>query len=107
MKKIILSILGVFAILTLTAQTPMRPMGPNRTLPNQFRDFVDHQQRMGMERPTIEKKDGKVIITMSELQFERMEQMRKTQRFRMTHFQQQPVCQKCQLHHRRPQRGKI
>ena len=57
----------IIALLTITslganAQPPMQ-----RPLPNQFRDFVDHQQRW--ERPQIEHKDGKVIITMSEQQF--------------------------------------
>ncbi len=57
----------IIALLTITslganAQPPMQ-----RPLPNQFRDFVDHQQRW--ERPQIEHKDGKVIIIMSEQQF--------------------------------------
>jgi len=65
MKKLTTFLLGVFVTLTLAAQPPMGPQG-QRPLPNQFRDFVDHQQRWNMERPQIEKKDGKVIITMSE-----------------------------------------
>ena len=57
----------IIALLTITslganAQPPMQ-----RPLPNQFRDFVDHQQMWG--RPQIEHIDGKVIITMSEQQF--------------------------------------
>ena len=68
MKKLIMIALGVFVSLTLLAQQPMRPQGP-RVLPNQFRDFVDHQQMMELGRPQIERKDGKVIITMSEMQF--------------------------------------
>jgi hypothetical protein len=53
MKKLIMIALGVFVSLTLLAQQPMRPQGP-RVLPNQFRDFVDHQQMMEMGRPQIE-----------------------------------------------------
>ena len=106
MKKITLILFGVFATLTLAAQPPMRPQGV-RPLPNQFRDFVDHQQRWEMERPQIEKKDGKVIITMSEEQFKRMQQMRMAQRFRMAQHKQEPVCSKCQRHHGKPHRKKI
>lgn len=106
MKKITLILLGVFATLTLAAQPPMRPQG-QRPLPNQFRDFVDHQQRWEMERPQIEKKDGKVIITMSEEQFKRMQQMRAAQRIRMAQHKPQPVCSKCQRHHGKPHRRKV
>ena len=106
MKKITLILFGVFATLTLAAQPPMRPQG-QRPLPNQFRDFVDHQQRLEMERPQIEKKDGKVIITMSEEQFKRMQQMRAAQRFRMAQHKPQPVCSKCQRHHGKPHRRKV
>jgi len=34
-----------------------------RPLPNQFRDYVDF--RMQQEKPKVEHKDGKVIITMT------------------------------------------
>jgi len=61
MKKTILIVMSLFATLTLVAQQP-RGMRP---LPNQFRDFLDHQQGLERQRPHIEKKDGKVIITMS------------------------------------------
>jgi len=64
MKKLLLIALLAITSLGASAQPP-RPM--QRPLPNQFRDFVDHQQRW--ERPQIEHKDGKVIITMSEEQF--------------------------------------
>lgn len=106
MKKLTTFLLGVFVTLTLAAQPPMRPQG-QRPLPNQFRDFVDHQQRWNMERPQIEKKDGKVIITMSEEQFKRMQQMRAVQKFRMAHYKPQPVCSKCQRHHGKPHRRKV
>ena len=62
MKKLLLIALLAITSLGASAQPPMQ-----RPLPNQFRDFVDHQQRW--ERPQIEHKDGKVIITMSEEQF--------------------------------------
>lgn len=103
MKKIVLLIVSVFAILTLIAQPRFNNQRP---LPNQFRDFVDHQQRIHMERPKIEKKDGKVIITMSEEQFERMQDLRR-QRMRMIRFNEQPVCQKCKRHHGKPHRKKV
>ena len=96
MKKIALILFGVFATLTLAAQPPMRPQG-QRPLPNQFRDFVDHQQRLNGERPQIERKDGKVIITMTEQQFRRMRQLRQAQRIRMAQFQQ-PNCKHSRRH---------
>ena len=91
MKNFILSLLGAFVTLAVVAQPPMRVEG-QRPLPNQFRDFVDHQQRLSMQRPNIEKKDGKVIITMSEQQFERMRQMRMRQNFRQANFRNQSCC---------------
>ena len=64
MKKLLLIALLAITSLGANAQPP-RPI--QHPLPNQFRDFVDHQQMWG--RPQIEHKDGKVIITMSEQQF--------------------------------------
>ena len=107
MKKLISFVLGVFVTISLAAQPPMGPRVQGRPLPNQFRDFVDHQQRWNMERPQIEKKDGKVIITMTEEQFKRMQQMRASQRFRTAHHKPQPVCSKCQRHHGKPHRRKV
>ena len=104
MKKITLILFGVFATLTLAAQPPMRPQG-QRPLPNQFRDLMDHQQRMEIQRPQIEKKDGKVIITMTEEQFIRMRRIRKTQRFNHARFQKQSCCERCEMEQRRPHRG--
>jgi len=101
MKKIIMIALGVFVSLTLLAQQPMRPQG-QRVLPNQFRDFVDHQQRMEIGRPQIERKDGKVIITMSEMQFKRMQQLRMAQRYRLAQHRPEPQCSKCMKHHKKP-----
>lgn len=96
MKKITTILLAVFATLTLAAQPPMRPQG-QRPIPNQFRDFVDHQQRFNGERPQIERKDGKVIITMTEQQFRRMRQLRMAQRNRLAQFQQ-PNCRHARRH---------
>jgi hypothetical protein len=64
MKNLLIT--ALLAITSLGANT-QPPMPPQRPLPNQFGDFVDHQQRG--EHPQIEHKDGKVIITMSEQQF--------------------------------------
>ena len=104
MKKLFLIL--TIGLLSFSSEA-QPPMGPQRPLPNQFRDFVDHQQRWEMERPQIEKKDGKVIITMTEQQFERMKQIRAAQRFRMAHHKPQPVCSKCQRHHGKPHRRKV
>ena len=104
MTKITLILIGVFATLTLAAQPPMRPQG-YRPLPNQVRDFVDHQQKWNTEKPNIEKKEGKVIITMSEEQFKRIQQMRQSQRFRQVRFNQHSCCGNCQMNKPRPHRG--
>lgn len=107
MKKIALTLIGVFAILTLIAQPPQR-FQPQRQLPNQFRDFVDHQQRMSFEKPEIKKENGKVIITMSEAQFEKMKEMRMRQRnsmrpasFRFQH------CDKCENSHKKHMKKRL
>ena len=104
MKKLVLLMLGSIFTIALSAQPPMAPQRP---LPNQFRDFVDHQQRLEMERPKIEKKDGKVIITMSEEQFRRMQMMRQSQKFRMARFNQPSCCEKCEMEKPRPHRGPV
>ena len=107
MKKIALTLIGVFAILTLIAQPPQR-FQPQRQLPNQFRDFVDHQQRMSFEKPEIKKENGKVIITMSEAQFEKMKEMRMRQRNNMRHasfrFQH---CDKCENSHKKHMKKRL
>ncbi len=95
MKKLISFVLGVFLTISLAAQPPMGPRVQGRPLPNQFRDFVDHQQRWNMERPQIVKKDGKVIITMSEEQFKRMQRIRIAQRHKMNHRRPEPICMNC------------
>jgi hypothetical protein len=103
MKKIMIIVMSLFATLTLIAQQP-RGLRP---LPNQFRDFLDHQQGLDRQRPQIEKKDGKVIITMSEEQFKRMQQMRAAQRYRLANHRPQLTCSKCKRHHGKPRRKHI
>ena len=100
MMKVILIFLISFLSFCVSAQEPQRP------LPNQFRDFVEFQQnRQQFERPEIVRKNGKVIITMSEAQFERMRHMRMSQRkgFRPMRMNS-PMCEKCVNHHRPPMR---
>lgn len=99
MKKIIIFVTCVIFTITLVAQPPMRRDLP-RNLPNQFRDFVDHQQRWSSEKPQIERKEGRVIITMTEDQFKRMKQNRINQRSRFVRFKQEPPCPKCVKHHK-------
>lgn len=65
------------------AQPPMQ-----RPLPNQFRDYVDFRKQQ--ERPKVEHKDGKVIITMTEQQFRVMQQRRR--HMMVNHRPQQPMC---------------
>ena len=67
--KQLLTIVAVLLSTIAMAQPPMQ-----RPLPNQFRDFVDHQQNW--EKPNIVRKDGKVIITMTEQQFRAMQHRR-------------------------------
>lgn len=75
MKKIILTLIVSLFAINIFSQPPMR-----RQLPNQFRDYIDF--RKSQEKPTIEHKDGKVIITMSEESF-RVMQYRRMQMARM------------------------
>ena len=66
-------LLTLVAVLFTTVAMSQPPM--QRPLPNQFRDYVDF--RMQQEKPKVERKDGKVIITMTEQQFRMMQQRRK------------------------------
>ena len=92
MKKILLVIATIFGSMTLMAQKPKETI-----LHNQFRDFVEF--RKNEEKPKIEKKDGKVVITMTVQQFTRMQKMRQMQmrqrNFHQTRFKQQNVCKNC------------
>ena len=104
MKKMLLVIATIFGSMTLMAQQPERPI-----LHNQFRDYVEF--RKNEEKPKIEKKDGKVIITMSEQQFSRMQKMRQMQmrqrNFHQTRFKQQNVCKNCKKCRKNPKPRKI
>jgi hypothetical protein len=107
MKKVLLTLAVVLGTLSLMAQQPER-----QVLHNQFSDYVGFRknQEVKFEKPQIEKKDGKVIITMSEEQFNRMNQMRMGQRFgnqlsgrpgfgrpefQHTNFRRPQICEKC------------
>ena len=94
MKNIIITTLLVI-ISTITIAQP-----PQRQLPNQFRDYVDFKQEQ--QRPQIERKDGKVIITMTEQQFRRMRMMRQRQHMVRARFQQPNMCTRCAMANRRP-----
>lgn len=100
MKKVFLVITAIFGSLTLIAQQPERPI-----LHNQFRDFVEFQKLQ--EKPKIEKKDGKVIITMSQAQFNRMQKMRQMRmrqgNFRQVNLRQPMMCQNCKKCKKKPQ----
>ena len=106
MKKFLIIVLLAITSLEVDAQPSRRP------LPNQFRDYVDF--RMQQERPKVEHKDGKVIITMSEEQFKHMQQMR-MQRHNSDYVAvhnsryiviRQQVCSKCERRHKRHPRHK-
>lgn len=73
-----------------------------RELPNQFRDFLDHKQMS--QQPSIERKDGKVVITMTEQQFDRMRQIRESQKARFMSQRSNPSCDKCVRKHKRHNR---
>lgn len=87
MKKILITLAIMIGSFSIMAQDR-----GHRPLPNQFRDYVEfrqHQQErpmrgQGFQRPNIQRKDGKVIITMSEEQFERMRMMRQHQGHRVS-----------------------
>lgn len=107
MKKIVLTLIGVFTMLTLIAQPPKK-FQRQRQLPNQFRGFVDHQQGTSFQKPEIKKENGKIIITMSESQFDKMKEMRMIQRNSMRHasfrFQH---CDKCENSHKKHMKNRL
>ena len=104
MKKMLLVIATVFGSMTLMAQKPKEPI-----LQNQFRDFVEF--RKNEEKPKIEKKDGKIVITMTVQQFTRMQKMRQMQmrqrNFHQTRFKQQNVCKNCKKCRKNPKPRKF
>ena len=80
MKKLLTLVAILFTTVAMAQHPANHPMG------NQFRDFVDF--RMQQEKPKVEHKDGKVIITMTEEQFRMMQQRRKHMRAPY----RQPMC---------------
>ena len=96
MRKLFLTLAIAFGSLSLMAQQPERPV-----LHNQFRDYVEFRksQEMKFEKPNIEHKDGKVIITMTEDQFSRIQQMRRMQMrqrgFHPVNFREPMGCDCC------------
>jgi TolA-binding protein len=93
-------LLTLVAVLFTTAAMSQPPM--QRPLPNQFRDYVDFRKQQ--EKPKVEHKDGKVVITMTEQQFRMMQQKRMRMRKNIPgHRPSLPVCpcQKRQEAHRK------
>ena len=92
MKKLLFIALLAITSLGANAQPPMQ-----RPMPNQFRDFVDF--KMNQEKPKVEHKDGKVIITMTEERFKMMQRMRMQQRPGFQHASMlEQGCPKCKHH---------
>jgi TolA-binding protein len=85
--KTILTLVAVLFTTVAMSQPPMQ-----RPLPNQFRDYVDFRQ--AQQRPKVERKDGKVVITMTEQQF-RMMQQRRRRMIMHKHVPQRHTCQIC------------
>lgn len=88
MKNLLVIALLAITSLGANAQPPMQ-----RPLPNQFRDFVDHQQNW--EKPNVVHKDGKVIITMTEQQFKVMQQRRRHMMMNRRPGLRHPIPQTC------------
>lgn len=74
---------------------------------NQFRDYVNFRQgQFEQNRAKIERKDGKVIIVMTEEQFKQMQRRKEFVRRRMVgphgmgprFIPQPPKCEKCRRH---------
>ena len=98
MKKLILLSLSTLVSCLTFAQIPNQPI-PQRPLYNQFRDYVEFRQNQ--QRPKIEKKDGNVIITMTEEQFRRMQMIRRQSQMRNANFRPATPCRVCQMKHKR------
>jgi len=92
--KTLLTIVSILLSIVAVAQPPMQ-----RPLPNQFRDFVDHQQNW--EKPNVVRKDGQVIITMTEQQFRAMQHRR--MQIRRNAPGRRPNVQCCMIPMNRPQ----
>ena len=91
--KTLLTIIAILLGTVAIAQPPQHP------LPNQFRDFVDHQQNW--QRPNVVRKDGQVIITMTEQQFRAMQRRRVQMRRNVPG--RRPNVQCCMIPMNRPQ----
>jgi len=108
MKKLFFTIITLVLSSVVIAQPPLKR--EDRPLPNQFRDFVEFQKNI--ERPQIERKDGNVIITMSEEKFKQMVWQRKMLTYHAMNrdfvYKQRPqcICRFCENEthnfHRRP-----
>lgn len=85
MKKILLTFAIVFGSFSLMAQDQRNQPHYNQRNHVEFQQHQPNGFRQGVkfEKPNIQRKDGKVIITMSEKQFEQMKKMRQ---HRQTHF---------------------
>ena len=95
----------MFALLTITSFGAKSQQQTEHFLPNQFRDFVDHQQRFNVEKPQIERKDGKVIITMSEDRFRMMMRQNAMMRNRRPGLHRPPmICETCRFGQNFPQK---
>jgi hypothetical protein len=97
MKKILLTLVVVFVSLSLIAQQP-----ETQILHNQFSDYVGFRKNheFKFKKPQIERKDGNVIITISEMQFDRMNRMRMGGRFgrpgfQYGNFRRPQLCNRC------------
>ena len=103
--KPLLTLVAILFTTVAIAQPPMQ-----RPMPNQFRDFVDF--KMNQEKPKVEHKDGKVIITMTEERFKMMQQRRRApmNKFMMMNRMpnrapyRQPMCP-CQKRQEAPKRS--
>lgn len=92
MKKLLFVSYLVLSSLFVLSQSTI-PQG-GQCLPNQFRDFVDHQIKW--ENFQIERRGGKVIITMTEDYFVMMQ----SQGMRHVNIKQDPPCGRCIKKHR-------
>lgn len=84
----------IFFTFSLLASTLIL-LGQQSPLPNQFRDYLDHQ--IQYEKPLLERKNGKVIITMTEEHFRMMRYMRilKKRQLKRSIVKKDPICRKC------------
>lgn len=106
MSRLFFLMFGLLVSLHLSAQPPRAGHSP-RVLPNQFRDFVDHQQRAQWPKPTVEHKEGVVIITVSESQYALLQERRRSGGFRPAAMPSRPPCRRCERHHRPRHKSRV